>query len=49
MTSAANTEICVLELVLCVQLPLHHEPSTGSVITAISYLVSKACYSQYKA
>jgi hypothetical protein len=40
------SETCI---VFCVQLPLCHEPSTGSVITATSYLVSKASYSQHKA
>jgi len=36
-------------IVLCVRLPLYHEPSTSSFINAISYLVTKASYSQYKA
>ena len=40
------SETCI---VFCVQLPLYHEPSTGSVITATSCPVSKASYSQYKA
>jgi len=41
-----RSEACI---VLCVRLPLYHEPSTSYFINAISYLVSKACYSQYKA
>jgi hypothetical protein len=40
------SETCIVS---CVQLPLCQEPSAGSVIIAISYLVGKVCYSQYKA